>query len=92
MQHADSLRNLFAVAAGGDTASATDKLLSLDEWRRLLKALGLIGKDVTERDARLCFSCSRMAVIDGQTARGYAKENNLPFEVREPSPHLSRHR
>ena len=41
---------------------------------------GFIGGDITERDATLCFCCARMAVVDGRTARGYAKENNLPFE------------
>ena len=81
-RHEASLRNVFSVAAGGDPSlsPAAGKLLSLGEWRTLLKALGFIGKDVTERDARLCFACSRMAVIDARTAKGSSKENNLPFE------------
>ena len=62
-QHEASLRNVFTVAAGGGSSGAGSKLLGLHEWRRLLKGLGLIGRDVTERDATLCFCCSRMAVI-----------------------------
>ena len=46
----------------------------------LLKALELIREDVSVRDAKLCFSLSRMAVIDGRTAKGKLKETNLPFE------------
>ena len=78
-----SLRHLIAVAAGAGAAGQRAheaQLLSLGEWTRLLKALGLIGRDVTERDARLCFSCSRMAVVDGRTLKGRSKEDNLPFE------------
>ena len=77
-----SLKHLFAVAAGGgaETGGKGAELLSLPEWSSLLRALGLIGVDVTERDARLCFSCSRMVVVDGRTTKGNAKENNLPFE------------
>jgi hypothetical protein len=62
------------------TSKSAAALLSITEWKELLKGLGLIGLDITERDARLCFACSRMAVIDGTTTRGMAKENNLPFE------------
>jgi len=83
LKNESSLRNLFAVAAGGDPggpSASTAKLLSLEEWKALLKALHLVGLDITDRDARLCFACSRMAVVDGATAKGGQKENNLPFE------------
>ena len=80
-KHETSLRSIFGVAAGSGCDSKTAAaLLSLDEWTNLLKALDFIGRDVTERDARLCFSCSRMVVIDDRTAKGYQKANNLPFE------------
>ena len=81
-RHEVSLKNLFAVAAGGEPSlsASAGRLLSLEEWRALLKSLEFIGKDVTERDARLCFACSRMAVIDSRTQKGNDKENNLPFE------------
>ena len=45
-----------------------------------LKALCLIGRDFTERDAVLCFAWSRMLVVDGWTEAGRLKESGLPFE------------
>ena len=81
-KHEPSLRHLFAAAAGGEggASAAAAKLLSVHEWKALLKALGFIGVDVTERDARLCFCWSRMIVVDPRTARGAAREYALPFE------------
>ena len=85
-KHEASLRHLFNVGAAGDSgASANAKLLSLSEWSAMLKALGLIGQDVTDRDARLCFSCSRMGgrprIEWGRARRGecprYARSEGL---------------
>jgi len=83
LEDEDSLRNMFAVAAAGASDVAGSKgsgLLGLVEWKAFLKALQLIGKDVSERDASLCFACSRMAVADPISIRGKERENNIPFE------------
>ena len=61
---------------GGKAAS----YLSLGEWMTLLKALGLIAGDITERDAVMCFVNSRMIVINGWSDAGRVRESELPFE------------
>ena len=78
-----SLRIVFeGLAAGSDalTGGFNALLLSLHEWRAFMRALQLLGDDLTERDSMLCFSYSRMAVIDGSTFKGNARECQLPFE------------
>ena len=40
----------------------------------------MIATDLTLREAVLCFSWSRMAVIDSQKVRGHIKETHLPLE------------
>ena len=55
-------------------------LMSLNEWRLLLKVLALLDGDITERDATMCFAWSRMCVVDETTRQGRMKENHLPFE------------
>jgi hypothetical protein len=47
--------------------------MRLDIWLALLDALKLIGTDVTDRHAVLCFAWSRMCVIDGRTKGGYLR-------------------
>jgi len=49
-------------------------------WVPALKALEIIGDDLSERSAVLCFAYSRMAVADYMSAKGHAKEQALPFE------------
>lgn len=83
LRHEESLRNMFAVAAAGASdfvGSKGSTLLGLLEWKAFLKALRLIGKDVSDRDASLCFACSRMAVADPYSKRGKEKQSSLPFE------------
>lgn len=45
-----------------------------------MRKLQLVDDDLSDRDAKLCFVFSRMCVIDGESARGRAKESHLPFE------------
>jgi len=78
-----SLKALFEVAAGGGAARSSqtaDSLLALDEWFDFIKALAFLNDDVSDRDCKLCFIMSRMAVIDGSTPKGAIKESCLPFE------------
>ena len=78
------LRAIFAGINGFEAADvskrAESQVLSLDEWMALLKCWQVIGSDVTERDAVLCFAWSRMLVVDGWSGSGRMKEHNLPFE------------
>ena len=60
---------------GGDAS-----LMSFGEWEALIKGLGFVGIDLSERDVLLTFLWSRMAVINGRTERGALKESCLPFE------------
>lgn len=76
-----SLHNLFgAVASAGGGSSRDSALMSLDEWKAFVHAAGLVGVDVSDRDAVLCFAWSRMTVVDVTRASGREKENSLPFE------------
>jgi len=77
--HEATLRLLFNGLNQADLG-ASAQLLSLFEWMTFLRALGLIQKDLTDRDALLSFAWSRMLVIDGATDHGAQKETNLPFE------------
>lgn len=77
-KHESSLRMLFGVASG--LGVNKDKLMQLEEWQNMLKALGFMGPDISDREVRMCFVTSRMAVIDARTKRGFEKESSLPFE------------
>ena len=70
--------NAFEAADMAKRAAAM--VLSLDEWMALMRALDMIGIDLTERDATLCFVWSRMVVIDGWSEAGHLRESDLPFE------------
>ena len=62
--------------AGGKSGRA----LSVGSWLEQMRLLGLIGPDLAEREAVLCFSWSRMAVVDTGTAKGRTRSCKLPFE------------
>ena len=67
----------------GLSAAACKKLgllMSLGQWKRLMRVLKIVGPDVTERDVMLCFVLARMSVVDGYSGRGQLKEQNLSFE------------
>ena len=59
---------------------ASAKSLSVESWLEQMRLLGLIGADLAEREAVLCFSWSRMAVVDSGTSKGRSKATRLPFE------------
>ena len=77
-KYESSLRNAFSVASG--TEFGHKNLLSLAQWSEFIRALGFIGVDVSERDVKLSFVMSRMAVIDARPTKGETKANHLPFE------------
>lgn len=72
--HEGSLRAIFGSLAMNKAT------IGLDEWMRFLKATGLIGLDLSLDEAVLCFSFSRMCVVDSQTVKGFVKCMRLPFE------------
>ena len=74
------MRNIFTAIAADEGDRSANGLLSLSEWLEFLDALGFIAKDVTHRDAILCFIWSRMAVIDASTKKGKDRECMLPYE------------
>lgn len=84
IQYEPSLRRLFLAVGASDAANVGTKhlaaLWSFSEWLLFLRKCGLLGSDLTERDAKLAFGWARMAVIDGQSDSGAVKEANLPFE------------
>ena len=75
-----SLRNLFdALRTGGGRQSARS-LLSLDEWLGFLRAARLVGSDVSDREATMCFAWSRMTVIHAAKKGSEERDRSLPFE------------
>ena len=84
--HEGSLKHIFAGLAGrrtpltGPLRKFASQLIGLAEWDAFMRAVGLVGPDVTERDLMLGFAWSRMCVIDGRTERGRLKETLCPFE------------
>jgi len=88
LQHETSLRVLFAVVAnppGGGGIDVANKLaatlVSFAEWMQLIRALDLIDSEFTIREAALCFSWSRMRVIDDSSKRSKLKMGSLCLEV-----------
>ena len=80
LRHDESLRNIFEVLCASTPKSKKLHMIDLDIWMDFLRRLDLIGTDVTIRDAKLCFTWSRMMVIEGSTERGRQKEDGLPYE------------
>jgi len=82
------LRHIFEAAysqrtnGGGRVGGGAQlgNLLTLAQWVTFLRDLELLGADLSEGEAVQAFVCSRMAVIDGRSAIGRAKERCLPFE------------
>lgn len=78
--HEPSLRVLFTAIAGGGGLSKEASLLSLQEYLLFVREVGLIRADLSERDARLSFSWSRMVVVNPASSSGQRNDCNLPFE------------
>ena len=76
--HEASLRRMFnaiAMSGGGKTQT-----VDMKEWLASLRALDLIGTDITEREGVLCFVWSRLAVTETMSLRGMIKDSTLHFE------------
>ena len=78
--HDASLRNIFHALCEIEPQAKRSQMINMDMWCLFLKLLGMVGQDVTVRDAKLCFSWSRMMVIQGSTEQGRKKESGLPYE------------
>lgn len=76
------LRAIFECIAGCQTTndSTANQLVSHREYKEFLRVFHLLAEDLTERDATLCFTSSRMLVIDEQDPR--RTKYLLCFEVR----------
>ena len=77
--HSESLSNIFVGIAGVGGGPGTASL-DMDEWLASLRALDFIGQDVTERDAVLCFTWSRLIVTDTTSLRGGRKDSSLSLD------------
>lgn len=78
--HEPSLRIVFGSMAEVSRTprlgqGAKTPLLDLRGWLRLLAATQIIGVDVTERDAVLCFCWARMVVVNCTSAHDGSKLN-----------------
>jgi hypothetical protein len=80
------LYNMYAQADQGDgkglnmgIANKKDKI-SYEEWQRLTRDLRLLDESFTPRLATLCFTWSKMRVIDESSLKGRAKLLHLSFE------------
>ena len=56
------------------------KLLSFEEWMRMLKDLHFLDEAFQQREGTLCFVFSRMRCVDEESERGKKKIKHLSFE------------
>lgn len=82
-----SARRASACGGGGGgspvsspSGSGRVPVMPLSVWLDLMRLAGIVGPDVTVRDATVAFMRSRMVVADGSTHSGTLKESHLPFE------------
>ena len=73
-----SLRLIFDALA--EASHVRKGHVSLDTWLAFLRGALIIGIDVSDREAILCFGWSRMVVHDNLSVGGKTKESCLPFE------------
>jgi len=79
--HEASLRQIFsAIARCGGVKNSSAETMDLKEWMASLHAMEIVGADLTDREAVLCFVWSRMAVADATSLRGVIKDSSLKFE------------
>ena len=55
------------------------RTISLSEWVRALRGIGIVGVDFSERDAVRCFAWSLMAVSDAESTKGGRRACVRPF-------------
>lgn len=84
-KHEPSLRLLYNKYAYMDATSEHDRLrdkfkMSITEWLKMISDLGLLDGEFTMRYAKLCFSWSRMKVIDEATEKSRVRLTNMTFE------------
>ena len=84
--HETQLRSLFAMLAEITPYSRKDDpIVGYYSWVEFLREVQLLGSDLPERSATLCFAWSRTLVVDPRADKqgllsGRAKEAGLPFE------------
>ena len=80
--HLVSLRTMFEglVTRGQQREARSYRLLHVAEWLAFLRAAGMVGGDLSERDATLAFAWSRMCVADERTELGAVQAECLPFD------------
>ena len=79
VRHEGSLRAIFdqlVFLSRGEKAAT----IPVKWWMLLMRSTGFVDIDLSVREANLAFAWSRMAVADGESARGRLKETTLPFE------------
>ena len=54
--------------------------LALEEWLDFLNHSKLIGQDLSERDAMLCFASARMVVVETRTEIGKRRDSMIQFQ------------
>ena len=55
---------IFDVFAAPKVGFSTQSLMTLEEWCKFMKVLDLFDEDFTQREAKLAFAWSQMAVAD----------------------------
>ena len=79
--HESQLTSLFAMLSEVTPYSRKDDpLVGYFSWIEFLREVELIGSDLSERLATLCFVWSRTLVVDPRCRSGAAREAGLPFE------------
>jgi hypothetical protein len=82
-RHEAALRMLYAGTCALEQSSSLlgNKTVSIHGWRTFARRCGLVDLDLTERDATLCFSFSRMLVVDAERdSKSGVKRTHLSFE------------
>ena len=75
-----SLRNVFLAICHTGGRGEKERHMSMTEWTAFCHGTEVLGIDLSERDAMMCFAWSRMCVVDVESERGKMRETHLPFE------------
>ena len=63
-KHIKKLKMIFDVFASPKVGFSQQSLMTLEEWCKFMKMLDLFDEDFTQREAKLAFAWSQMAVAD----------------------------